>query len=195
MKKIKVPNPGEIKLVFNSNNGDIIEKTYTQDEVEQMLAPYKVPESDKPVYPKDIKERALGSFERCGKAATDVIGVETDEEYFSCIEPIAGMTKYARTIPIDFNEDGIAVADEPREAIIFEGRVGCPTVGYTDTNTMALLQDPVIIGTKNRPLGMFIPFTASRQTLAWAGQFFLEATINRYNTDNPNRNIPEITEF
>lgn len=198
MKKIKAPNPGETKLVFHSNHGGIIEKTYTKDEVEQMLASYKASEVDKPVYPykDDTKERILGSFDRCGRAATEIINMESDDEFFECIEPVGGLSKHAITIPIEFNEDGIAVADEPRKAIIFEGKVGCPTVGYTDNNTMALLQDPVIIGTKKRPLGMFIPFTASTQTLVWAGQFFINAAVNNYDANNPNRkNIPEITNF
>lgn len=197
MKKlIKAPNPGETKLVFHSNHGDIIEKAYTQEEVEQMLAPYKAPEGDKPVYHrKDVKERILGIFDDCGKAATEIVDIEDNDEFYNCIKPIVGMAKHAMTIPIDFNEDGIAVASKPRNSVIFEGQVGCPTVGYDDTNTMALMQDPAIIGTKEAPLGMFIPFTASPQTLLWAGQFFIEASVNRYNADNPNRNIPQITEF
>ena len=200
MKKIKAPNPGETKLVFHSNHGDIIEKTYTEDEVEQMLAPYRAPEDNKPVYPYDdideIKNKILGSFDRCGRAATEIINIESDDKFFECIEPVAGMSKHAMTIPIEFDDDGVAVADKPRKAIIFEGRVGYPTVGYTDTNSMALLQDPVLIGTQKRPLGMFIPFTASPQTLVWAGQFFINAAVNNYDANNPNRkNIPEITNF
>lgn len=164
------------------------------NEVEEAIIPRECYGLSK--HGKDVTtETVLEFFDRCGAAARNIIENTNDKEYVEATMPVDGMNKHARVIPIDFNEDGIAVAGTPRQAIIFEGDAGGSTVGYVNDSTMGMLTDPVVIGTKGRPLGLFIPFTASTQTLVWAGTTFIDAAVNNYDRTNPNQHHLEISEF
>lgn len=184
MNEIKAPNPGETKIVYNDGE-KLIEKTYTKDDVQSIISNSSV-KSPK-VIRQTTKDGLLTMIDRVGKSA-DAVNTQKDDDAFSNdIKPIGEFCSYARTIPIDLNDDCLPEAGEPKKAVLFEGNVGCCSVGYPEENSLALLVDPVVIGTENRPLGLFVPFSASPEALWWSGELFTRAATNAYDNMNPNR--------
>lgn len=105
---------------------------------------------------------------------------EDDDVMREELEPVEGLIKYGKEIEIDYNDDGVLAPKALQTAMIFESDSAFPTALYPKTKTMSLACNPVIVGTREQPLGLFVPFTASPESLVWTSSIMAQAAFNFY---------------
>lgn len=108
---------------------------------------------------------------------------ESDEVMQDALEPVNGLIKYGKEIEIGY-EDGVPTPKALQTAMIFESDSAFPTALYPETKTMSLACNPVIVGTREQPLGLFVPFSASPKSLVWTSCVMAQAAFNFYQRRN-----------
>ena len=105
---------------------------------------------------------------------------EDDDIMREELEPVEGLIKYGKEIEIDYNDDGVPAPKALQTAMIFESDSAFPTAVYPESKSLSLACNPVIVGTKEQPLGLFVPFSASPKSLVWTSSIMAQAAFNFY---------------
>ena len=154
--------PGEMKIVMNVD-GEIIESPSRP--IDECMSSINTSITNK----KYIEPKLLEMMNDFGNNASEIAN-SSDEEYIDNINITAPFCDYARLIHLDL-ADQKPVATRLEKVILSENKAGITTMSFPD-GTASIVTEPVIIGSEERALGIFVPFTVDPMSARWVSDVF-----------------------